>query len=411
MGVGLILVVWIARYLGPEQFGLLSFTGAFVMLFSAIATVGLQGIVVRDVVREPEYANETVGTAAVMQLLGGVIAYILILGVIFIMRPDDPLAKTIVAIVGSMMLFKAGDVALYWFESQVLSKYIVWVQNGTFLVFAGIKVSLILRDAPLISFAWAMMGQAAVTGLLMVAMLNFRGPSIRQLEVSLSRAKGLLRDCWPLLLTGIAVTIYMKVDQIMLGQMLGDEAVGVYSAAVRISEVWYFIPIMIVNSVFPAILEAKKRSESLYYERLQRLYDLVVLISFAVALPMTFLSTPIVTLLFGSAYALSGTVLAIHVWGGLFVFLGVSSGKWLLAENRQILSFQRTFVGCIFNIGLNFQLIPRWGPVGAAVATVSAQVLAAWIIDCTQPITRKMFFMKLQSLNLLKSWKCLKSER
>jgi O-antigen/teichoic acid export membrane protein len=122
MGVGLLVGVWVARYLGPEQFGLFSFTLAFVGMFGAVAGVGLQSIVVRDIVRDPTCKEETLGTAAVIQFLGGLLAYGCVLVAIFLLRPEDTIAKLLVAILGSIMLFRFSDVALYWFESQVLSK-------------------------------------------------------------------------------------------------------------------------------------------------------------------------------------------------------------------------------------------------------------------------------------------------
>ncbi len=403
MGVGLLVGVWVARYLGPQQFGLFSFATAFIGLFGAVAGLGLQSIVVRDIVRDPSCKEETLGTAAVLQLAGGVLAYGLILGTIFLLRPDDALAKWLIAILGSIILFKASEVAMYWFESQVLSKYTVWVQNGSFLAFAAVKVALILGNAPLLAFAWATISEAALVALLLLAMLGIHGPGLRKLKVSLARAKVLLADSWPLMLSGIAIMVYMKIDQIMLGQMLGDEAVGIYSAATRISEVWYFIPIIIVASVFPAILEAKKQSETLYHQRLQRLYDLMVWLSVAVALPMTFLAGPIVVLLYGPAYAEAGTVLAIHIWASVFVFLGVASGQWFIAENRQILSFQRTLMGAVANVLLNLIFIPKFGPVGAAVATVLAYSIAAFLFDAVTKETRAMFVMKVRSMNLMAS--------
>lgn len=402
--------VWVARYLGPQQFGLFSFATAFIGLFSWIAGLGLQNIVVRDIVRDPKCKEETLGTAAVLQLAGGVLAYGLILCAIFWLRPNDALAKWLVAILGTMMLFKASEVAMYWFESQVLSKYTVIVQNGSFLVFSAVKVALILGQAPLLAFAWVTIAEAVLVALLLLAMLGLYGPGLNQLKVSLARAKVLLSDSWPLILTVIAMTVYMKIDLIMLGQMMGDEAVGIYSAATRISEVWYFIPMMIVTSVFPAILDAKKQSEVLYYQRLQRLYDLMVWLSVVIALPMTFLATPVVVLLYGAAYAEAGLVLAIHIWASIFVFLGVASSQWFMAENRQILIFQRALLGAVVNVSLNYVLIPPFGVVGAAWATVCAQVSASLIYDIFQKDTRPMFVMKIKSFNPMKL-KTYKSEK
>ena len=344
-----------------------------------------------------------------LQFFGGLLAYGLILGTFFWLRPDDELGKTLIAILGSVMLFKASEVAVYWFESQVLSKNIVWVQNGCFFIFATIKVLLILSKAPLIAFAWAMMAEALAVALLIVFVLGVRGKSLRRLRATMARSKELLSDSWPLLLSSVSIMIYMKIDQIMLGEMVGNEAVGFYTAATKISEVWYFIPTMIVSSVFPAILEAKTRSETQYYQRLQQLYDLMVYLSVVIALPMTFLSTPIVKLLFGEAYALSGTVLAIHIWASIFVFLGVASSKWFVAENRQVWSLQRTALGAVVNVGLNLLLIPKSGVIGAAIATIVSYATAALISDFFRQETKQMFYMKVRSMNLVSSYLRLRS--
>ncbi len=398
MGAGLLVGVWIGRYLGPEQFGLLNYATAFVGLFSAFAALGLQSIVVRDIVRQPETTELTLGSAAVLQLVGGLVAYLLISCSIALLRPNDTQARIVVAILAGTMLFKACDIAVYWFESQVQSKYTVWVQNGVFIVVTVIKVGLILGHAPLTAFVWATLAEAALVGLALLAVMTKFGHGPTKLRATVARAKGLLIDSWPLILSAMAVSVYMKIDQIMLGQILGDEAVGIYSAAVRISEVWYFIPMAIAASVFPSILEAKKRSEAEYIATLQRLYDLMVAISVAVALPMTFLATPIAGFLFGESYLKAGPVLAIHIWGSIFIFLGVVSGQWFLAENRQILALKRTIIGAAANIGLNIFLIPRFQEIGAAAATVIAQAMAAFLSDALQRETHGMFFMKAKSL-------------
>lgn len=399
MGLGLLIGIWLARYLGPAQFGLLSFALAFTGLFGAVANLGLQGPVVREIVHDPESARITLGSAAVLQLMGGVASFSLIVLVIGQMRPNDPLARNIVTILGAIMLFKVSEVALYWFESQVQSKYVVWVQNAAFLAYAAIKVTLILNDYPLVAFAWVMLGEAITVSVMLFVVMNRFGPGLSTLRASATRLRNLLRDSWPLALSGIAVVIYMKIGQIMLSQMVNEEAVGIYSAAANISEVWYFIPMSIVASVAPSIIEAKKHSHALYLSRLQRLYSLMVWVSIAVALPMTVIAAPLIDLLFGSTYRGGGTVLAIHIWASVFVCLGVASSQYLLAENRQMISLQRTLAGMIMNIGLNILLIPPYGAVGAAASVVLSQAFAALFFDFFQKFTRPMFFMKIRAFN------------
>ena len=184
----------------------------------------------------------------------------------------------------------------------------------------------------------------------------------------------------------------------MIKIMLNNESVGIYSAAVNLSEAWYFIPMAISTSVFPAIINAKKLSDKHYYKRLQNLYDLMVLLAVAIALPTTFFSSWIVGGFYGDKYLRASGALSIHIWSGVFVFLGVASGKWLLAENLLKISFYRTFLGASGNVILNLILIPIFQLNGAAVATLIANFLAAYFFDAVNLKTRRTFVMKTKSL-------------
>jgi len=393
MGVGLIVGVWVARYLGPEQFGLLSFATAFVGLFGAIAGLGLQGIVVRDIIREPSCREETLGTAAMLHFIGGAAAYGLILATILWLRPDDILAKSLITILGSVMLFKASDVVVYWFESLVLSKHVVWVQNGSFLVFATIKVGLLLNNAPLKAFVWATMAEALMAALLLGVLFGLRGLRVNQLRISLARAKKLLNDSWPLLLSSIAIVIYMKIDQIMLGQMVDDNEVGIYNVAAKLSEIWYLIPTIIVSSVFPSL--AKKHSTTIdeFYERLQSLYGYLVKISLVIAVLVSQFSEEIIQTIFGSNYMPAADVLKWHVWGGIFVFFGTAWSKWIVLEGLQVVAMKLHFMSLVSNILLNLILIPNYGAVGAAVATAISYGLGHSVYMVLFPSQKKMVKM------------------
>lgn len=402
MGVGLFVGVWIARYLGPEQYGLLSFAVAFVGLFSVIAGLGLQGIVVRDIVQTPTRTSETLGTALALELLAGLVAFAFVIIAVIYLRGEDTFAKVIVVILGSTLIVKAGEVPKYWFLSRVLSKYTVWAENTVFLVIAAVKLNMILTGATLIAFVWVAVIEAVVVAFALFAMYAWKAGRLRAWTFSVVRAKDLLQNSWPLVLSGVAVVVYMKIDQIMLGQMSGDEAVGVYSAAARLSEVWYFIAVAIATSVFPALAQSKKRSETLYNRNLQKLYDLMVILALAVTVPLTLVSEQLVILLYGPTYASAGGILAVHIWAAVFVYLGKASSQWFFVENRQILIFQRSIVGAVANVVLNLWWIPPFGPIGAAYATVVSYAFVSVLYDAIQKETRPMFMMKLKAFNLFR---------
>jgi O-antigen/teichoic acid export membrane protein len=262
-----------------------------------------------------------------------------------------------------------------------------------------VKIVLIFCSAPLIAFAIVVLLDSFILACgLIYFFIKKTTLKISTLKFKKSTAVGLLQDSWPVILSGIAVSIYMKIDQVIIKEMLNSEAVGQYAAAVRLSEAWYFIPVVISSSLFPAIINSKKQSEELYYARLQRLYDLMVWMALAIALPMTFLSDWVVILLYGEQYNQAGTVLMIHIWAGLFVFLGVASGKWLLTENLQIFTTINTIIGAIVNVLLNYILIQKIGVAGAAWATLISYFIGSYLSLLFWKQTRKNFINLSKSL-------------
>jgi PST family polysaccharide transporter len=196
----------------------------------------------------------------------------------------------------------------------------------------------------------------------------------------------------------------MKIDQIMLGSMVGAKAVGLYSSATRISEVWYFIPTAIVSSFAPSIYKAKKEgNESVYYRRITQLLKILNVVAISIAIPMTFFSGTLITFLFGNDYVEAGSILAIHIWAALFVFMGVATSPWFIAEGLTDLSFRRTLLGAITNVVLNFLLIPTYAGIGAAIATVISYGVAGFLFHGIHPQTKKIFRIQLQSLYLFKN--------
>lgn len=397
MIAGLLVGIWVARYLGPTQFGVFSYAIAFAALFSSIANLGLDSIVVRDLVRDPSRRDLYMGTAFWLKLTGSVIMLVAMACAIQL-TSNDAATNLYIFIIGSGVIFQSFEVVDFYFQSRTLSKFVSVCKLAQLLISSLLKLCLIYMGADLVWFVLVSLTDQITLALSLYLAYRSQNKGRFYHHFDLTLAKQLLRDSWPLIISGLVIMIYMRIDQIMIKEMLGEKEVGVYSVAIRISEVWYFIPMLLTNSLFPSIVNAKKVSEELYYTRLQRLLTLLVWASMLVAVGVTFLSDWLVALLYGEAYKDAGQVLVIHIWAGVFVSLGVASGAWFTIENLQRYAFYRTALGAIINVILNMILIPLLGLIGAAIATVIAQSMAALFFDGLTSRTRSLFFMKLKTI-------------
>jgi O-antigen/teichoic acid export membrane protein len=206
--------------------------------------------------------------------------------------------------------------------------------------------------------------------------------------------KSMLKDGWPLVLSGVAIAVYMKIDQVMIGTMLTNADLGNYSVAVRLSEAWYFIPAVIIISVFPAMIKTRKANYENYLNKLQGLYSFMVWMGIIVAIPVSLFSNQIIHLLYGNQYTTASGVLAIYIWAGIFVFLGNASAKYLVVENFTKIAFLKSLVGAVINVALNLILIPKYGINGAAFATLFSYAATVFvlIIPGKTRVNGKLFF-------------------
>jgi O-antigen/teichoic acid export membrane protein len=368
-GVGFLVGVWLARYLGPQMYGEFSYAIAVVMIVAPLAMLGLDDITIRRLVREPTERDKTLGTVFILILLGGLFTFVLALVAVQLARPGDNLVRWLVGIMAAATIFRAFHAIEFWFESQMQWQYTVYGRTSAFLLISLIKVTLIVLQAPLIAFAWAGLAETACGALGLLLVYRQRGYLLRNWRFSSILARSMLKDSWPLVCASLFTMIYLRIDQVMIGSLLGDEALGNYSVAVRISEVWAFIPIVICSATLPAIIEAETVSEEVFYGRLQQLYNLMVLLAYAFALPMTFFSDDIIQLIFTGAYQDAGPLLAVLAWTGVFTSLGVARTNLILAKNWTRVNLACVALGAILNIILNTLLIPRFGTMGAVGAT------------------------------------------
>jgi len=376
------------------MYGKYAYAVSFATLFASLATLGLDNIVIRELSRSADKHGEILGTAFVMRLGSSVMTFGLIAMSIFLFR-DDPTTRVLVLVVAVSVLADPTQVVDLWFQSRIESKYVAWMRVGVSLASILAKVALIVLQMPLIAFAWLYAVQAVAMGLGFILVFALRRPPDLLLRRSVSRAAELLRDSWPLIVSGLSVTIYMRIDRVMLGQMLGDQDVGTYSTAATISEVWNIFPVIVATSLFPIVVRSKESgNERLYAQRMQALFDVMTLGAYAVVIPMTLLAPWLIDLLFSSDFAGSAAILQVHIWSLLFVALGVSRSRFIVAENLIRFSMWATLAGGAINVLLNWILIPRAGGVGAAWATLISYGMAAYVsglfVRSMRPTTAQM---------------------
>ena len=402
--LSLIVGLVIARYLGPAGFGDLNFVLALVGILAAVGALGLDTFIIREILNEPQKRDEILGTSLWMRIVVNALLIPITLIIYLIYHhyvtedPGRPLT-IIVFLLSFASFFKSFNVIDAYFQSQVQSKYVVQVQNICLLVSAIAKITVVYLGLPLVYIVLAFVLEAVLLAIGLIVIYQRRGMAILDWKVSKARGKNLLEQSFPLILSAVMVSIYMKIDQVML-KSVGSSVVGIYSAASNLSEAWLFIPVIIVTSVFPAIVNARKQDKARYQKRLQNLYDFLVWISLPVALFISFFANDIIHFVYSNKFEGAGINLSIHIWSGVFVFLGSASSQFLLAEGYTKISFYRTAAGAIVNVGLNLWLIPLYGGVGASIATLIACFVSAFYLLFI-PKTQQQGIMMLKSLFLI----------
>ncbi|MFA6340942.1 MAG: flippase [Candidatus Paceibacterota bacterium] len=369
MVISLFINIWIARYLGPANFGTLSYVLAFVGIFGFLANLGINDVLVRDLVKYPEKRDELLGTAFWLFNIGGFLAFLSVSILSFFLEPSWIVRSLIIVYATTFLFAPVGMVIAAYYQSKVEARKNAFVQIVGTVIVAIFKIYLILSGKGIIWFTLAFILDYTVGAVL--CLFNYRRSNlaIRAWTFSSAFAKKLLSVSYLLMLSAVAGYLLLKVDQVMIKFYLGEVSVGLYAVAVKLSEIWYFIPGIICSSVFPAIINAKKSDENMYRGRLKKLYMFLGGGALLIAIPIAALAPWLIQIMFGAAYASSVPILQIYIWSGIGLFLSTGLNRYFLAENRLKPIFYYNLLSLLANIILNMILIPRVGLTGAAWAT------------------------------------------
>jgi O-antigen/teichoic acid export membrane protein len=399
LGVGFFITVLVARYLGPERYGILAYALSLTALFSSAGHMGLGGLVIREIVKKPDSRAETLGTSLVLKLFGYLGGFVALFIYALIFEKRQSLDYWILLVVASSLLFKPFDIIDFWFQAYIQAKYTAIARSASLLITAGFKVLLVLVSAELLFFAIANLLQSILAAwfLLLLFRTNADIP-ITTWSVNFARARALLSQGWVIFLGAIFATIYLKIDQIMLKWFVGAKEVGIYSVAATLSETWYFVPTAIVVSLFPKLIELKETDPERFDQRLQQIFELLFVLALSVAIFMSFMGAHLIKLFFGQQYLASAPILAIHIWAALFIFMRAAFSKWILIEDALMFSLITQGLGALANVGLNLLLIPRYGGYGAAIATLLSYATASYFSLFFYKKSRPVFWMMSKAI-------------
>ncbi|ENU0860955.1 TPA: flippase [Citrobacter amalonaticus] len=403
----------LARYLGPNGFGQYNFLNALISIALVVTSLGFNRILVRESTRcknENEH-TELISTAFYLRLLASLVVFV-VMSWFFI--NTDSQNGFVYSVALTSIIFVSFDVIDYHLQGQSIFKIATSCRIISFVIASLVRVYLVIIESNIVYFYATILLEYAIAGILLYLVARFRYTDIANISVkkiNLVRAKNLLNESWPEIFAGFGAIVFMKMDQIMLQYMLGPASVGIYSAATRISEAWYFLPTAIVAATFPVFMKKyneRKNDQIALIHDLGYVMSLLVWLSIFAGIGISLLGDRVIDLLFGHEYSQSGDILKLHVWGGIFLCMGITSGSWLVAQKRLKLNLYRNLSGLVLNFFLNIILIPVYGVTGAAIATVTGLALAFLFFDLLNKELRKMFIIKIQAFSPFQLIKSIK---
>lgn len=371
---GLITMAMIARHIGPEAFGIWSFAIALTTIAGGLAVLGLDKVVVKELVSFPEKQAMIISTALVMRIAAGILSCFICIAIVAVSRQQTPVYIMCTVITGLNIVLQSFDVFDYLYQAHNEVQQVIIPKVSVFIVFCVVKLICIALDGSLMLFVWLSFIELLITYLIILVFYLRKNQTALFASFSIAEVRRLIVHSWPLMFSGILVLLYMKSDQLMLDIFGSPVQLGEYAAAARISELWYAIPTVISTAVLPGLVQHKQTDLNKYWNTIEKWLRFSFWSSLMIALSMSFLAGKVTTVLYGAKYPQSGVILLIHIWANIPVFLCMVIMQHQIVEGAYKTNLYATVIGLIVNVVINILLIPSMGGVGAAVSTVVSYV-------------------------------------
>lgn len=377
-----------ARYLGPENYGSLNYTASFVTFFTSIATLGMDGVIIKKMIEQPKREGNFLGGSIILRFLSSVACSVLVVGIVVFLNPGDKEKFILVSLQSMQLLFQTLDIFDSWFQRYLKSKYISIAKILASVVVMGYKLYLLATAQSVVWFAFSNSLSSIVIAVVLV--LFYKKSKAPKLEWDVKAGLYVLKDSYHYIFSGLMTAIYGQMDKIMIGKMLTDTSVGLYTTGLGICSMWIFVPMAVINSFRPTILSLRQSGKmELYNKKLRQLYSFIIWLCIGVSAVICAMAPIIISILYGESYLGAVNTLRIAIWCETFSMIGMARGIWILAEEKNKYVKYYLAIGAAVNLVLNSLMIPVLGIEGAAIATLITQITTSLIAPLLFKATRE----------------------
>lgn len=380
MLISFIISVFTTRFLGPSNFGIINYANAYVAFFTSLCTLGINSVIIKDFIDNPEEQGKTIGTTLILRAISSLLSAVMIVFIVSIVDKGETEIIIVSALCSISLVFQVADTVNYWFQSKYLSKVSAIATLIAYIIVCLYRIVLLILGKNVFWFAAASALDYIVIALvLMIAYKKYNGP---KLSFSWKKGKALLQKSYHYILSGMMVAIYGYTDKLMLKHMLDETSVGYYSLATTISGIWVFVLSAIIDSMTPTIISLHKSDYKLFEKKNRQLYAIIIYVSFFVSVMFMFFGEFAISVIYGNDYLPAAEPLKIVTWYTAFSYLGVARNAWIICENNQQYLKYMYFLAAVINVILNYFMIPLWGSSGAAFASLVTQLCTSMILPC-----------------------------
>ncbi|MBM6761417.1 flippase [Megamonas hypermegale] len=404
---GLVVGAWIARYLGPEQYGLMNFVVAYSLIFTSFSMLGIDNLVIRNLSKKNANTSEILGTAVRIRNIGSFFSAVIsvIIGFIFYYQDNNSfIYLLIILMIGN--IFQSFDVISLWYQSRIEAKKIILNKLIAYILIMILKIIAVYLKVNIIVFVSLNVLELILGVFLLLRWSIIKDKiNIKEWVYSSKCAKNFLIEGWKLAISNFCIIVFMKIDQIFLGTLMGTKEVGIYSVATLISDILYSIPMFVTASILPKITSLYEENRELYMIYIEKIFLGMVIYSYIMILGIYLFIDIFINFFYGQSYILSGNIAKIHSLTLLFVSIGCIRGNMLIVEHKTLELSIITIIGGCMNIALNYIFINKYGLYGAAIAILISQAIVSYFSGIFYKSLRNIFFIQTKAILLNFLWK------